>query len=794
MIKNYFHISFRSLYKNRLTSLINIVGLGLAIGCCIPFYHIIRYETSFDHFHERADRIYRVILDWSQRNDSGHVHYPAADALQTDFADFELITRAHGPVSGKISIEHENGQKDFFIERQILYADQFFLKTFNFRSLTSISPNALKESNKVLLTATLARKYFSDAEPIGKTIWLNGDTELQIAGILADPPGNTNLPFSMIISYATFDLKNKERDGWLFAGDVTVYVTLKEGEHPEKFRNRLEDFTRRHVAFYKKGMYSYNLQSIKEMHTSTGYGYDTKYYTPPELIWMPAFLGLLIIIIACINFANLSTAQLLVLAKETNIRKVIGSSRIQLLLRFLIQPSIIIVMALILGLLLGHVLLQEVNQLFAIVDYHLAFDFSTLLFISFLGLLILLLAGFYPALFLANLKPTNIFQGSVHSTGNRLFSYLGKALVVFQIGSSLLLLVAAIVITVQINSWKNTDWKFRTADIITVPVPDTTIGQRESFRHLLQSEAGVKQITFSNGSPLGGRIGAVRIVGTPTYQDSKIHFIDNAYPEVFDLKFITAPTKIDPNHPSVLVNQKMASLLGFSKPEDAVGDKLEVDVLMAEHVTATIGGVIEDYINNNPTNATISPCVLLFYPEKTNEVNVALASHSSSDILGSIQNIFKKVYPNEIFIYKVMTDEIEETYIVESLMQKTIRFMASISILISCIGIVGVINFMAMRRRKEFSVRKVVGANRSDIVKLIMKEYIFLILLGFLIGAPIATWLLQRWLQDYPQHIALRIEYFVAALCVIIAILVTIILIQVQKISREYPAKVLKEG
>ena len=792
MLKNYFQIAFRSLYRNKLTSLINIAGLGLAIGCCIPFYHIIQYETSFDHFHERADRIYRVILDWSERNDSGQVHYPAPDAILTDFPDFEKVTRAHGPVSGKIAIEHVDGTRDLFMEDQILYADHYFLETFDFRSITPITSTTLQKPNEVLLTASLARKYFSDLEPIGKTIRLDDDTELQVVGLLEDPPLNTSMPFRMIVSYSTFDRMNKEREGWLFSGDISVYVTLREGDRAETFRKRLEAFTEKHVAFYKGGMYFYRLQPLKQIHTNPGFGFDTNYYAPPELIWLPAFLGILIIVIACINFVNLSTAQALTLAKETGIRKVAGSSKVQLLIRFLLQTFVIVFIALLVGLQIGYLLLNKVNQLFAVVNYDLTIDFNTFLFLAFVGLFILMVAGLYPALILTNLKPVNIFRGSFYSARSNSLTYLRKSLVVFQIGSSLILLVAAIVITAQINFWKDTDLKFRTNDIITFPIQPGKTLERESLRNLLENAAGIQNVSFSRFTPLAGNYGGASISGTKTNMDVMINFIDENFQDVYGLKLIAGKTVREPRRPTLLINEELAHKLGFSNAEDALGSSIDFTMLLADSFTASVSGVLKDFVNGNPRDAKTLPYVLVFQPEKTNQANVALILSASPDIRDRIQTAFKQTYPNEIFTPESMTTKIEESYELESLIQKAVRFISGLSILISCIGIVGIINFMAVRRRKEFGVRKVVGANSSDIVKLFLQEFIILIMVGFSIGGPIAAWLLQHWLQNYPHHLTLHAGYFLVALLVITLITVITILLQVQKVSNVNPAEILR--
>ncbi len=792
MLKNYLQITFRSLYRNKLTSLINTAGLGLAIACCIPFYHIIQYETSFDDFHKRADRIYLVILDWYGRDDDGHVHYPAADALQTDFPDFEQITRSHGPVSGKISIEHPDGMWQLFTEDQIRYADPHFLTTFDFKSITPITSSTLQKPNEVLLTASLARKYFSDLEVIGKTIRLDDDTELQVVGLLEDPPLNTSMPFRMIVSYSTFDRKNKERDGWLFAGDISVYVTLREGDRPEQFRERLETFTEKHVAFYKEGMYSYNLEPLNKIHANPDFGFDTNYYAPPELIWLPGFLGILIIVIACINFVNLSTAQAVMLAKETYIRKVAGSSNAQLLIRFLLQTFVIVLTALLVGLLIGYILLNQVNQLFAVVNYNLTIDSNTLLLLAFLGLFILLAAGLYPALILIHLNPASIFRGNFYSARSNLPADLRKLLIVFQISSSLILLVAAVVVTMQINFWRDTDLKFRTNDILTFPIPADKSLKKESLRNALQNTSGIQNVSFSSFSPLQGYSGGASLSGKADNMDVRINFIDETFQDVYALTLIAGTPMQDTHQPTLLINEELAHILGFPQAQDALGNTIDFTVLLGDSFKASVSGVSRDFVNGNPMDAKTLPYAMAFQPEKASQANVALIPNPPRDIIDRIKAAFDQAYPNEIFSPELMTTKLEKSYELESLIQKAVSFISGLSILISCIGTIGIINFMAARRRKEFGVRKVAGADNSDIVKIFLKEFIIFTLIGFSIGGPIVAWLLQHWLQNYPHHLTLHAGYFLVALLALTVITVITILGQVHRVSNVNPAEILR--
>ncbi len=794
MLTNYLLVTIRNLFRNKLSTLINISGLGLAIGCCITFYQIIQYETSFDHFHRHADSIYRVILDWSGRNDSGHVHFPAPDALKVDFPDFEQITFVHGPVSGKISVVQPDGHVDLFKEDQVLYADATFLKTFDFKSITPVASTTLQKPNEVLLTASLARKYFADRDPIGKTIRLH-DTELTIAGILEDHPYNTNLPFRMIVSYATFDCQNKEREGWLFAGDITVYVTLRPGDGPDIFRQRLETFTKKHVAFYKEGMYSYDLQPLKQVHTSTGFVQDwnATYYVPEELIWLPSFLGILIIVTGSINFMNLSIAQIFTLTKETSMRKVAGSSKVQLLTRFLLQSSAVIIAAMLLGLLIGYILLNKTNQLFAMINYDLSIDIQTLFFVVCLGAFILLSAGLYPASILTNLRSVAIFRRSFYSARSHSLTFIGKALIVFQISSSLILLVSTIFIAAQINFWKNSDLFFRTNDIVTFPVPEGNLAKKESLRNSLAHLSGLQNTSFSCFPPQGGFFGGAKLVdGTIPNVDVRINLIDEHFPDLYDLKGIAGKSIPNPSHLTILINEELAHALEFSRAEDAVGNNIELAILPNDKLKGSIGAVFHDFVVGNPIDAKIQPYAMVLMPEKTSQANLALTPHALPDILGSIQTVFNQIYPDEIFIPWIMTNKLEESYELESLIHKAVEFISCLSILISCIGIVGIINFMVDRRRKELCVRRVVGANDLDIVRLFLKEFAPLIITGIAIGAPMGAYLLQRWLQGYPHHLPLHAVYFLVALLVVVLITLVTIVVQVRMLSRMNTAEILR--
>lgn len=797
IISSYFVIAFRQLKNQSISTIINIVGLALALSCATVFYHIIAHELSFDRWHEKSDRLYMVAIEKNTGKWRSEIHYPAAEMLRHDFPDFEMITRTHGPHEYKISIEKDNGERDHFNEPLILFADSYFPKLFDFTILTSFNYNILDQHGYVILTESFAQKYFAENDPIGKFIYIRDSIPIQVAGIMANPPRNTCFHFNMLISAPTFDKLQedpKKTDDWLFASGASVFASLKPNDTPEKYKNRLEEFTWRHAAFYN-GEYYYRLYPIKQFHTDTQFEGNFSYYTSPsELIWLPAVLAILILFIAGFNFINLTTAQNMLKAKEVGIRTVAGSTRWQLSIRFTIEIIIIIFIASLLSIILSQWLLSVVNEMFEIINYQLSLNVESILFIVALALLLITLTSIYPIILLLRLKPQEVLKSKLYAGRGHVNNAIRKALIVFQLSCSFLILISAMVISKQISTWENTDLKFRIKHILIINLPATSQEHHNHFKNRIARLTGVESVSISNDSPMGGRWGGARYSEESEEIPAGVLLIDYDFLDTYNLNLFAGNLDETNVNRKVIINRKLASALGFVRPEEALNEEITVDIAFREKFNANILAVMEDNINSPIENVSTPKIYILNYDAKgiSYGLHVAINENSMGNQIESISKEFKSTFPDEVFEWEGIEEKIALNYLLESLIKKAVKFGAGAAMLIACIGLYGVISFMGMARKKEVGIRKVNGATKIDIIMLFAKEFMLLVILSFAMTAPIASYLMNNWLQQYPHRIGLHPIFFIHALLFIMLFTILSILQGIWQSARLNPAEILK--
>jgi putative ABC transport system permease protein len=797
MLFNYLIVAWRNLTHHRGTTLINITGLSLAISCCTVFFHILTHELSFDHWHAKAGRIYMVTIEKKDGTKRSQVHYPAAEALRQDFPDFEMITKTHGPEEYKISIER-NDRRDHFNEPLVLFADSYFLQMFDFNPLTSFDYSILDKPGQALLTESLATKFFGTEEPLGKLLYISDTIPVQVAGILANPPRNTNFQFNIIVSTPTSDKLQKDPkkvNDWLFSSGASVYACLSAGDAPEKYNTRLEDFTKRHAAFYNPGDYYYRLYPIKKFHTNSSFEWDFIHYTPPpELIWVPAVLAILLLSIASFNFINLTTAQTMLRAREVGIRTVAGSTRFQLTVRFIIEIALVISVASGISLFLSYTLLPKVNNLFAIAHYQLALNTQTFFFLIVLGIVLVMVTGIYPVMIMLRLKPQEALKSKVYAGRGHVNNLIRKTLIIIQLSGSFLLLTASLVISAQISLWENTDMQFRRNKIAMVYLPETSLDQYRNFKTKLTRIPGVENVSITNSPPTGGWWGSAKILEEDQELSASSIFMDDDYHKVYHMKLLAGRINPTGEPKKVIINRKLVTALGFDSLEEAINQEIIIDIAFKEKFKAPVYAVLEDNFNNPMQNFAKPKIYILNHKPK----NISLHAHVAlstdySAVMNLVEKEFKSTFPNELFEWGTIEENVADDYLMETLIKKAVRFGTAVALIIAAIGLYGIISFMGTVRQKEMGIRKVNGATSANIMAIYVKEFIVLVMISFALTTPIAVWLINEWLEQYVNRIESMPGIFILALVFIIFITTTSVLYRAIQLAQVNPVEILKK-
>lgn len=785
MFRNILISTFRNLKRNKLNTLINVVGLAISIACAITIYAFIRHEYSFDHFHSRADRIYRLVTHYRGSNGlskSGHIAFPVATALRNDFPDAGIVSQVYAERDAVIKVEDEQGGHKLFEENDVAYADEFFLQTFDYERIAGPQGKLLQNPDEVVLTRKLAEKFFgyTDAgrmdELIGKTLIIN-QQNYRITAILEDVPRNTNVPFTLLLPYRTF-AKNNET--WVSEWNSTssgsyVFFTFPEGQSPAELESRLPAFVKKYFDEEAAARTSYFFQPLAEVHTDESYG-GTVYATPAILIVAFVTMGIIVLLTACINFINLATAQSVKRAKEIGIRKTLGSLRGQIILQYIGETLLLTLLATLIGLWIAQEFIQAFNSyLSPVIDYGLQLDYTVFYFLLALLLLTALLAGYYPAHVLASFHPVEALRKSLNTrkAGFAGGFSLRKSLVVVQFVISQILLIGTIIVASQMRYVHERDLGFKKDNMIITFIPENNRQKSEQFKAAIGSQAVVRNVSFSSGPPLSSSNSGTSMYRPEMGGMEKISierkYVDPDYLETFGIKLLAGRdltendrvylTDSTPTY-NLLLNEKAVHQLGFTSPEEALGHT----VYTYGEQEAIVVGVVEDFFNNS-LQEEIRPC-LLFYGTNWTEV-AAISLHEDRTVaeLPFLQTTWEELYPDHFFLAMTMDEYFEygAFYVIEDVMYQAFRIFAFLSILIGCLGLYGLVSYLALQRQKEIGVRKTLGAGIAHIIYLFSREFTLLVLIAYLIAAPVGFFAMQAWLETFAYRIALSPWIFVLA-------------------------------
>jgi len=777
MFKNYFKTAIRNLKRNKGFALINILGLAVGIAACFLIFLVIQFETSFDTFHSKKEQIYRVASKFTTQDGvdySAGSSFPVGPGLRIDFPQLKGVARIFREGNEQITLE--DGKKKF--QEDVYYAEPEFFDLFDFVWLSGDAKTALTQPASAVLTREIAEKYFGDWHAaIGKTIKYDNDpTQIyKISGILENPPANTDFPLSIVVSYSTMGaMSNKERlDDWVSTfGSAYTFVILPENYSLDKFNTELAAFGKRHKpAEYASD--SYTAQPLLEMHSDDRFDNYGRHFFSKSLVTALTLIGIFLILIACMNFINLATAQAVNRSKEVGVRKVLGSNRKQLAFQYFGETALITGVSIFAAILIVIAVLPFLNTLLELkmtlssINIFLLTGFLLVVF-----LLVTLLSGLYPALVLSGFNPITALKSkvSVSTVGN---TALRRGLVVFQFVIAHILIIGTLVIVSQMNFIRNASLGFDKAAIITVPIPNDSISQtRHNYLHArLAQNPGIKNVSFSFSSPSsnGNWNSDFKFdhAEKSTNFSANLKWADVDYFSTYGLYFVAGR----PYHPSdtvreFVVNETLLKKLGITDPQKAIGKQLD---FWDGKKVGPIVGVVRDF-NSYSLRDPMAAVALSTWKDVYRTINIKIKPGEEKSVLAMVEKEWNAAFPDFIYQYNFLDETIKDFYKHENQLSQLYKIFAAIAIFISCLGLYGLVSFMVVQRTKEVGIRKVLGADVTNIIYLLSKEFTILILVAFAIGGVAAYYIMQEWLQNYTYRIQVSVSIFLVALISSIAI------------------------
>ena len=779
MLKNYLKTALRNFQRHRNNSVINVAGLMVGFAAFILIFLVIKYEKSFDDFHPDKNNIYRLTRIGKNivaREYRAGVPFPVTQTLRTEAPQLKNAAAIFSDKNVQVDVTAPNGSLlKKFKEPNVFVAEMQFFKMFNFPFAEGNIATVFHELNAVLLTKEIASKYFGDWKTaIGKTIKVYG-VNLKVTGILENPPPNTDFPLSVVISYETMVRKFNLTDWGSISDFNYCFVQLNNNASRGEFNNLLARFVDKHIKPVNPN-YDLALQRFDEMHFDGRFGNFNHATFSKDLILALSLVGLFLLIIACVNFINLTTAQAINRAREVGVRKVLGSSRAQLLTQFLGETGITVMLALIVSLLVVYICIPLINNLLGIhLSENVLFSTTFIGFMIFVLLLVTLLSGFYPAMVLSGFKSTDVLKSALLS-GNQNGISLRRALVVFQFVIAQTLIIGTLVIVAQMNYFRQADMGFTKKAIINAGIPGDSLSKTkfDLLNNELKKVPGVESVSISTFAPTGG--GWYDDLRTPENKNVSPDMIvsmkpaDTAFFNLYNLKLVAGRIYFPSDTiREFVVNETVVRNLGIKTAQAAIGRKIVVDGKICPIV-----GVVKDFHVNSLRDA-IGPVVLTTIKDSYGLTNIKINLNQAQFVIKSMQDIWNTNFPDYVFEYQFLDQSVADYYKQENQLSQLYKIFSGIAIFISCLGLYGLVAFMAVQRKKEIGIRKVLGAPVRDIVVMLSKEFTLLIIVAFLIASPIAWYYMHQWLQQYTYRITIDIWFFAGTIfCALVIAWITV--------------------
>ena len=769
MLTNYFKTTFRNLWKHKSHTLINVLGLSLGITACLVIFLVLRFELSFDAFHPQADRIYRLVTTFPQQSTMRHqtgVPRPLPAALRQDFSEEAEVLIVEEYFNWNLA---KVGEKTVELKETdngglpIAFTENGYFSFFNFSLLAGDAQQVLQEPNEVVITQSIAEKLFPDvAAAMGSVINLDDSMGLKVAGVMANLPENTDFPFEMLISYSTLG-RNQTTDQQEWgsrSSSFQVFARLSENVTSAQIEAQLPSFLIKYAGEDNAEGVQMSLQPLADLHVSADFSNFRYRSIPRALIWGMGLVGLLIILTACVNFINLSTALATQRAKEVGVRKVLGSTRGQLVTQFLAEAVLMTLLATALALVLTELSLTQLNKMNQYASVSLEFSATIVLFLIGLVIGVTILAGLYPAWVLTRFQPVQALKNQISSRVNSRFS-LREGLIVFQFGITQMLIIGTIAVAYQMHYIQTTPMGFDQDAVVVMEFEENTPQTLQRMRNGIANYPGVESFSFSLSPAMSEDYWTsnFKIAGDTSGVDRREALrlmTDEHYLATYGIKLVAGEGLVSSDTTNrFVVNEAFVRSLGYDSPEAILGTFMSFGGEQEFPIT----GVVQDY-HAHSLEETIKPLVMSSSSNMFQTINIKINMQQASSVIAHLEQVWKEVYPEAPFDYQFQDEMMAKFYQSYTQTFSLIQVFAGVSILIGCLGLYGLVTFMAERKTKEIGVRKVLGASVLNILSIFSREFTKLILMAFVIAAPLAYWAMRGWLQNFAYKIDLGVGIF----------------------------------
>ncbi|MFT3823671.1 MAG: ABC transporter permease [Chitinophagaceae bacterium] len=796
MFRNYIKTAYRNLKKNKGFTLINVLGLSVGLATCFLIVLYVTDELSYDKYNVNADRLYRITVN-AKLNDNEASYAGSEKPLKEELAAFPQIEKMTRIIpksnlfitSKKFSVKKGNTNIE---EKNIAFTESSLFDVFTLPMIEGSPATSLNEPHSAVITESMAKKYFDTEHAVGKVLTINDTSLYKVTGVIRDIPSQSHFNYDFLLSYNS--IPEYSLNGWGYSG-VHQYVVLKPGSNIHQLENDIRSIAVKNypASMTQGGNYlNYTLTPVTDLHLRSRSQYELSQGGNIQYVYIFSVIAAFILLIACVNFMNLSTARSSGRAKEVGVRKVLGSQRKSLIAQFLTESMLVTVIAAIIAVVIAALALPLFNELAA---KHLSLNTGSLKWLlpALAGtvLIVGLLAGSYPAFFLSAFRPISVLKGRA-STGFK-GSFLRNFLVVFQFSISIFLIVSTIVIYKQLNYIHNKSLGFDRSQVLVVKNVNVLGRQAPVFREELKALTGVTNVTMSSYTPTGEErniTGMFPQLPIDIKQDVLSEFwpVDENYLGTMGIQLVAGRNfsgQMPTDSTGLIVNEAFVKRFGFKDPLNKPIYRNSIGIQ-----TFHIVGVMKDF-HFSSLKDEIKP-VALILDEDRGAISMRVKTAQLASLINIVENKWKAFSPHQAFSYSFMDQDFDATYRSEQRMGKLFITFSTLAIFIACLGLLGLAAYAAEQRTKEIGIRKVLGANVPDIAGMLSKDFVKLVLIAIVIGSPLAWYSMNQWLQNFAYRTPM--QWWMIALAAIITLIIAIATISFQSIKAAFanPVKALK--